>query len=238
MFPIHDENPIKIIPWVTYTLMVACIGAFLWQFSQSAEAQNAIVYALGVTPAVIFDHRELPENLVWVPEYVTVFTSMFLHGGWMHLIGNMLYLWVFGNNIESAMGHLRFIIFYVVCGVAAVLAQALPDTDSVVPMIGASGAISGVLGAYLLLYPRARVTIIVPILIIIKTFKVPAMLVLGGWFVMQLVSSAMARGQEGGGVAFGAHIGGFIAGMLLVYFFKRRDVQLQIPFLHFHPWKS
>ena len=238
MFPIHDENPIKIIPYVTYAFMAACIAAFLWQFSQSSSAQNDIVYALGVTPAVIFDHRELPENLVWVPEYVTVFTSMFLHGGWMHLIGNMLYLWVFGNNIESAMGHLRYINFYLVCGVAAVLAQALPDTDSVVPMIGASGAISGVLGAYLLLYPKARVTIIVPILIIIKTFKVPAMFVLGGWFVMQLVSSVLARGQEGGGVAFGAHIGGFIAGMLLVYFFKRREVKLQIPFLHFRPWKS
>lgn len=238
MFPIHDENPIKIVPFVTYGLMAICIAVFLWQFSQPAEGQNAIVYALGVTPAVIFDYKDLPEHLVWVPEYATVFTSMFLHGGWMHLIGNMLYLWVFGNNIESAMGHLRFIIFYVLCGVAAVFAQALPDTDSVVPMIGASGAISGVLGAYLLLYPRARVTIIVPILIIIKTFKVPAMFVLGGWFVMQLVSSAMARGQEGGGVAFGAHIGGFIAGMALVYFFKRRDVPLQIPFLHFHPWKS
>ena len=105
-------------------------------------------------------------------------------------------------------------------------------------MIGASGAISGVLGAYLLLYPKARVTIIVPILIIIKTFKVPAMIVLGGWFLMQLVSSAMAGSSEGGGVAFGAHIGGFIAGMALVYFFKRREVPLQIPFLHFHPWKS
>lgn len=238
MFPIHDENPVKIIPFVTYTLMAICIGAFLWQISHAPAMQNSIVYALGVTPAVIFDHSELPEHLVWVPEYVTVFTSMFLHGGWMHLIGNMLYLWVFGNNIEAAMGHVKYIIFYVLTGIAAVLAQALPDTDSVVPMIGASGAISGVLGAYLLLYPRAQVTLIVPIVIVIKTFKVPAMYVLGGWFVMQLVSSAMASGKEGGGVAFGAHIGGFVAGMLLVSIFKRREVPLQIPFVHFHPFKS
>lgn len=237
MFPIHDENPVKIIPYVTYALMAACIGAFLWQISRSAEAQHAIVYALGVTPAVIFDHRDLPEHLVWVPEYATVFTSMFLHGGWMHLIGNMLYLWVFGNNIECAMGHIKYIVFYIVCGIAAVLAQALPDTDSVVPMIGASGAISGVLGAYLLLYPRATVTLILPILVVIKTFKLPAMIVLGGWFVMQLVSSAMSTG-EGGGVAFGAHIGGFIAGMLLVGLFKSANIPLQIPFVHFHPWKS
>ncbi len=237
MFPIHDENPVKIIPYVTYTVMTICIGVFLWQVTRTPEVRHGIVYALGVTPAVLFDHRELPESLVWVPEYLTIFTSMFLHGGWMHLIGNMLYLWVFGNNIESAMGHVRYLLFYLLCGVVAVFAQALPDMDSQVPMIGASGAISGVLGAYLLLYPRARVMIIVPILIIIKTFHVPAMFVLAGWFLMQIVSSVATAGQQGG-VAFGAHIGGFIAGMLLVSFFKRRDVRLSIPFVHFHPWKS
>ena len=238
MFPIHDENPVQIIPYVTYTFMAVCIGVFLWQITHSPGEQNDIVYALGVTPAVIFDYQDLPPNLVWIPEYLTVFTSMFLHGGWMHLIGNMLYLRVFGNNIENAMGHVRFVLFYFICGVAAVLAQALPDTDSVIPMIGASGAISGVLGAYLLLYPQKQVTLIVPIVIIIKTFKVPAMYVLAGWFVMQLVSSALARGQGGGGVAFGAHIGGFIAGMVLVAFFTKKGVSLKIPFVHFHPWKS
>lgn len=237
MFPIHDENPVSIVPFVTYTLILTCVGVFLWQFSSTQESQNSIIYALGVIPAVVFGHQTLPESLVWVPTYATVFTSMFLHGGWMHLIGNMLYLWVFGNNIEAAMGHVKFTIFYFLCGVAAVLAQGVPDMESEIPMVGASGAISGVLGAYLLLYPRAKVTMILPIFIILKTFKIPAMIVLGGWFVMQLVSSVMSPG-EGGGVAFGAHIGGFIAGMALVYFFKNKDVPLSIPFLHFHPWKS
>lgn len=237
MFPIYDENPVKIIPYVTYALLALCIVIFFWQVSHAPDVRQSIVYSLGVTPAVLFDHKELPPALVWVPDYVTVFTSMFLHGGWMHLIGNMLYLWVFGNNIEAAMGHVRYLLFYLLCGVCAVLAQALPDTNSVVPMIGASGAISGVLGAYLLLYPRARVTILLPIFIIIKTFQIPAMFVLGGWFVMQLVSSVANAGQQGG-VAFGAHIGGFIAGMVLVGLFKRKDVPFRIPFVHFKPWKS
>ena len=134
------------------------------------------------------------------------------------------------------MGHVRYFVFYLVCGVAAVLAQGLPDTDSVIPMIGASGAISGVLGAYLLLYPRARVTVLLPIFVIIRTFKIPAMLVLGGWFLMQLFSSFSNVGSDGG-VAFGAHVGGFVAGMALIYFFKYKSVPLQIPFLHFDPFQ-
>lgn len=234
MFPIHDENPIDIIPYVTYAVLGICVAVFLWQFSSGVEAQNAIAYALGVTPAVLFGHGELPQELVWVPTYATVFTSMFLHGGWMHLIGNMLFLWVFGNNVEASMGTLRFIIFYLLCGVGAVLAQGLPDTQSTIPMIGASGAISGVLGAYLLLYPRARVTVVIPIFIVLQTVKVPALIVLGIWFLMQLFSSFNA-GYGGGGVAFGAHVGGFIAGMLLIPFFKYRHVPLQIPFVHFDP---
>lgn len=234
MFPIHDENPIRIIPFVTYTFMAVCIGAFLWQITQDPQAQQAIVYALGVIPAVLFGVSELDPSLVWVPSTVTVFSSMFLHGGWMHLIGNMLYLWVFGNNIEAAMGHVKFVIFYALCGVAAVFAQALPDTTSQIPMIGASGAISGVLGAYILLYPMARVTVVIPILIIFYRVKIPAMLVLGVWFLMQLYSS-ITTSSEGGGVAFGAHIGGFIAGMLLIPLFKNKDVSLRIPFVHFNP---
>jgi len=237
MFPIHDENPIRIIPYVTYTIMACCIGAFLWQVTQPQDAQNVIVYALGAIPAVLFGGYELDPELVWVPSIVTVFSSMFLHGGWMHLIGNMLYLWVFGNNIEAAMGHVRFVIFYALCGVGAVLAQALPDTSSQIPMIGASGAISGVLGAYMLLYPMARVTVIIPIFIMIQRIKIPALFVLGVWFLMQLYSSFTSN-SEGGGVAFGAHIGGFIAGMILVPLFKYRKIPLQIPFVHFNPTTS
>jgi len=237
MFPIHDENPIRIIPFVTYTIWGCCIAAFLWQITQSAEVQQAIVYALGAIPAVLFGGFNLEPELVWVPTTLTMFSSMFLHGGWMHLIGNMLYLWVFGNNIEAAMGHVRFIVFYALCGVAAVLAQALPDTSSQIPMIGASGAISGVLGAYMLLYPMARVTVIIPIIIMLYRIKIPALLVLGVWFLMQLYSS-LTTSSEGGGVAFGAHIGGFIAGMILIPLFKYRDVPLQIPFVHFNPFSK
>lgn len=152
----------------------------------------------------------------------------------MHLIGNMLYLWVFGNNIEAAMGHIKYFLFYVLCGAAAVLAQALPDTGSQIPMIGASGAISGVLGAYILLYPMARVTVFIPIVIMLYRMKIPALFVLGIWFLMQLFSS-FTSSSEGGGVAFGAHIGGFIAGMIFIPLFKYPNIPLQIPFVHFNP---
>ncbi len=235
MFPIHDENPVSIIPVVSYALLATCVAVFLWQITRSTDTQQVIVYALGVIPAVLFGDFTLEPQLAWVAAEATVLTSMFLHGGWMHLIGNMLYLWVFGNNVEAAMGHVKFIVFYLLCGVAAVLAQSLPDTSSQIPMIGASGAISGVLGAYMLLYPHARVTVLIPIFFIIQTIKVPALLVLAIWFAMQLVSSFMA-GDADGGVAFGAHIGGFIAGMVLVALFKKSDVPLQIPFVHFHPF--
>ncbi len=234
MFPIHDENPIRIVPYVTYTFMACCIAAFLWQISQSPQQQQVIIYALGVIPAVLLGGMELEPDLAWIPNKLTVFSSMFLHGGWMHLIGNMLYLWVFGNNIEAAMGHVRYFLFYMLCGIAAVLAQALPDTASQIPMIGASGAISGVLGAYMLLYPMARVTVFVPIFVILHRMKIPALFVLGVWFLMQLFSS-LTTSSEGGGVAFGAHIGGFVAGMILIPLFKYSHLPLQVPFVHFNP---
>ena len=155
-----------------------------------------------------------------MPAALTVFTSMFLHGGWMHLIGNMLYLWIFGNNVEDSMGHVRFFIFYFLCGIAAAMAQAIPNPESTVPMIGASGAISGVLGAYLLLYPRARVLVGIPLGFFLYTARLPAVAVLAFWFVLQLVSK-LVTSAEGGGVAWGAHIGGFVAGVVLIPFFSR-----------------
>ena len=231
MIPLHDDNPTTITPLLTVAFIVACVLVFLWQLSLGARGFEAAVFRLGVIPATLLGDKTLPPELALVPPTLTVFTSMFLHGGWMHLIGNMLYLWIFGNNIEDAMGHVRFVIFYLLCGVAAVFAQALPDANSTIPMIGASGAISGVLGAYLLLYPRAHVLVLIPLGFYLRTMRLPAMVVLGFWFVLQLISSALADPGQGG-VAFGAHIGGFIAGMVLLPLFKHRNVRLFAPSRH------
>ncbi len=225
MIPLHDDNPTTIKPVVTVGLIVACALAFLWQLSLGQPAGSKAVYSLGMIPAVLFGDRELPPNLMLVPPEATLITSMFLHGGWMHLIGNMLYLWIFGNNIEDAMGHGRFVVFYLVCGVAAALAQASLDQTSVIPMIGASGAISGVLGAYLVLYPKARVMVLVPLWIFWRIFHLPAMAVLGFWFVLQFINAALA-GEGGGGVAWWAHIGGFAVGMALILVFRHKHVPL------------
>ncbi|HHO67837.1 MAG TPA: rhomboid family intramembrane serine protease [Gammaproteobacteria bacterium] len=227
MIPLHDDNPTEITPYVTIGIIVLCVLVFLWELSLGQQLERA-VYALGVIPATLVGGKMLAPELAMLPPWMTVFTSMFLHGGWMHLIGNMLYLWIFGNNVEDAMGHVRFVVFYLLCGIAAVMAQALPDPSSTVPMIGASGAISGVLGAYLLLYPHARVLVAIPFGFFIHTVQIPAGWVLVFWFVMQLISSAAAGGQQGG-VAFGAHIGGFIAGMVLIPFFRRKGVPLFTP---------
>ena len=203
-------------------LIVVCALTFFWQLSLG-RGQEAAVYALGVIPAVLFDEARLVSELEWVAPALTPITSMFLHGGILHLAGNMLYLWIFGNNIEDAMGHARFIVFYLLCGVAAVFAQALPDTSSTIPMIGASGAISGVLGAYLLLYPHARVLVLIPLGFFLHTMRLKAGIVLGIWFAMQVISS-LASG-DGPGVAWNAHIGGFVAGIVLLPIFKRRGVR-------------
>jgi membrane associated rhomboid family serine protease len=228
MIPLHDDNPTRIQPILTIAFIASCVLVFLWQMSLGAEGGQRAVYSLGVIPAVLFDHLDMPAELAWVPATATVFTSMFLHGGFMHLGGNMLYLWIFGNNVEDSMGHVRFVIFYLLCGIAAALGQALANPSSEVPMIGASGAISGVLGAYLLLYPHARVLTLIPLGAFTQMVRMPALVVLGLWFVLQLFNSAAASGKQGG-VAWFAHIGGFVAGMVLIPLFKHRDVPL------FHP---
>ncbi len=224
MIPLHDDNPTHRKPFVTVTLIVTCVGVFLWQLSLGNGGERAI-FALGAIPAVIFDHRLLAPELVWVPAWVTAFSSMFLHGGWLHLIGNMLYLWIFGNNVEDAMGHGRFLGFYLLCGVIALFAHAIPAADSTVPMVGASGAISGVLGAYLLLFPTARVLVAIPLWIVFYAVRLPAVLVLGFWFLLQLLNSSLDDGSQGG-VAWGAHVGGFVAGMVLIPFFKEKRFRL------------
>jgi len=217
MIPLRDDNPVRSTPVVTIGLIAACALVFVWQLTLPPGAAQSAVYALGFVPAVLFGQAEIPGAVVPAP--FTVLTSMFLHGGLMHLLGNMLYLWIFGDNIEDRLGRGRFIVFYLVCGVVAALAQALPDMDSQVPMIGASGAISGVLGAYVVLYPRARVLVALPLLIVFYTFRVPALLVLGFWFLAQLMSSLAV--STDGGVAFGAHVGGFVAGLVLIRPFLR-----------------
>lgn len=225
MIPLHDDNPTHIFPVVTVGLIAVCVAVFFWQLSLPGQAAQQAVYSFGLIPAVLFGDARLPAELVAVPPAVSILTSMFLHGGWMHLIGNMLYLWIFGNNIEDSMGHARFIVFYVLCGVAAALTQALQDPASTIPMIGASGAIGGVLGAYALLFPRAHVLVLVPLGFFITTVRVPALLVLGFWFVLQFIQQAMIPAGQGG-VAHWAHIGGFVAGMVLIVPFKHRSVPL------------
>ncbi len=236
MLPLHDDNPTRTVPVVTVVLIALCALVFLWQNSLPAEQQQEVIYSLGVIPASLLQGRPLAPELVMVPPGLTLITSMFMHGGWMHLIGNLLYLWIFGNNVEDAMGHGRFVLFYLFCGLVAALAQSLPDPSSTIPMVGASGAISGVLGAYLLLFPHARVLVLVPIGFLLTTVRMPAVLVLGLWFLLQLVSAA-AQSGEGGGVAFGAHVGGFVAGMALILLFKRRDVRLFAPARQSEEWR-
>src|SRR5688572_17070922 len=157
VIPLHDDNPTTTRPYVTVGILISCVLVYVWQHVLNAHASTQVAYAFGLVPAVLTGREILPEQIAVIPAWGTVFTSMFMHGGFWHLAGNMLYLWIFGNNIEDAMGHLRFLVFYLLCGVAAVFAQVLPNPGSIIPMVGASGAISGVLGAYLLLFPRARV---------------------------------------------------------------------------------
>lgn len=212
MIPLADDNPTRSTPIITYALIAICVIVFLWQLSLGPNVKVAI-YALGVIPASLLQGALLPQELRWVSPEMTVITSMFLHGGFMHLIGNMLYLWVFGDNIEDIFGKPVFIIFYVICGIVAALSQALPDPSSTIPMIGASGAISGVLGAYMVFFPKESIRVAIPFGFFLQILKLPAYVVLLFWFVLQLINGALS-GSEGG-VAFGAHIGGFIAGVIL-----------------------
>lgn len=236
MIPLHDDNPTEITPFVTVALIASCILVFLYQTTLPPEPGETFVFQYGAIPALVFGRAEPPPELVGIPAYVTLLTSMFLHGGWMHLIGNMLYLWIFGNNIEDVMGHVKFVIFYVTCGILAALSHAFTDPSSTIPMVGASGAISGVLGAYLLLFPRAQVLVFIPMGFASRTMYVPAAIVLGLWFLLQLLSGGLSMNTKGGGVAFFAHIGGFIAGMGLIGVFKRPDVRFFAP-ARSHRWR-
>jgi membrane associated rhomboid family serine protease len=235
MIPISDDNPVDHTPFVTWLIIALCVAAFAWEFSLGERSMDAALAILGFTPNSLSDPQNAPSLVLGVPAYATILTSMFLHGGFLHIAGNMLYLWIFGNNIEEAMGHTRFTVFYLICGAAAALAMAAIDPHSRVPMIGASGAISGVLGAYMLLYPRARVHVIIPLGIIFYPLWIRAVWVVGVWFLMQLVSAAVTDPSQPG-TAFWAHVGGFAAGLILTPLFKSRDVRFFGPYAPRGPW--
>ena len=224
--PLFDNNPTLTRPLITWMIIALCICGFIWQESLDFNAAHNIVYQLGFVPAVFFTPASLPADMSLVPTWSTIFTSMFLHGGWMHIGANMLYLWIFGDNVEASMGRLKFMLFYLLCGGAAAMAQAALDPGSTIPMIGASGGIAGVLGAYLMLHPKAAIRCFFLILIFFRFINLPAWLVLGVWISGQFVAVPQALNETSGGVAYMAHIGGFLAGVALIPFFKYRHVAL------------
>jgi membrane associated rhomboid family serine protease len=221
--PLHDENPLRVIPFqlVTGVLIVACVAAYLWQVSLSDNDLAQLHLQLGLIPALLLGGAAgANATLTMVPPEATAVSSLFLHGGWLHLGANMAYLWVFGDNIEDAMGHTRFLAFYLLCGVIAGVTHAAFNPDSFAPLIGASGAVSGVLGAYVMLHPRVRILILA-----FNRFplSVPAYLLLIAWLAYQLYAAVASSDSA---IAWWAHIGGFVAGMILVVPFKRASVPL------------
>ena len=215
MIPLKDDNPTSGRPIVTYFLICLCIVVFLIQLGSQSYKTGQLFYSYGLIPSVLMGHNQLPMDLYAIPAYVTIFSSMFMHGGFMHIIGNMLYMWIFADNIEDDLGPTKFIIFYLLSGIGAAMTQVLVDTHSQVPMVGASGAIGGVLGAYLINHPKARVLVLIPFGFFSQLIKIKALYVLGFWFILQFISS-------GGGVAYAAHIGGFVSGMILILFFNKK----------------
>ncbi len=211
MFPLSDHLPRRTTPIVNYILIAANILMFIWELSLGPQIERAL-FAVAFIPARFWSSPDLAN-------VITIFVSMFLHGGLFHLGGNMLYLWIFGDNVEDRLGHTKYLFFYLICGILATLAHAIVNADSSMPSIGASGAIAGVLGGYIVMFPRARVTTLIPIFFFITVREIPAVVVLGLWFVLQLFTGAASLGipeHNAGGVAYFAHIGGFIAGMILV----------------------
>jgi membrane associated rhomboid family serine protease len=223
--PLYDDNPIRRPPLVTYTLIGMCIGAFLWELGQNGEI---VSYQFGMIPARLFGFATLNRSLAIIPAWATLFTSMFLHGGFLHIAGNMLFLWIFGNNVEDLLGRGRYLVLYLSSGAIAALAQALSAPHSHLPMIGASGAIAGVLGAYIVTYPRANVHCLVWIVIFFWIVTVPAWVILGVWFAIQLLSG-LAAGPRSSGVAFWAHVGGFLSGIALYLVLRPPYVSLLQP---------
>jgi membrane associated rhomboid family serine protease len=233
MFPYRDDNPTLDTPAVTYLLIAANVA--VWVLVQGMGQDPALarsVCELGLIPGELLG-RVIPGTAIPLSpgeacvlgverHWYTPLTSMFLHGGWLHLIGNMWFLWLFGNNVEDSMGRVRYLAFYLLCGLAAAAGQMIVSPGSILPMVGASGAISGVMGAYIVLYPRVRIHMLVFLFIFVTRIVVPAYLMLGYWFLLQLVSGTAARSE--GGVAFWAHVAGFAAGAVLISLFKDQEL--------------
>ncbi|HLA39611.1 MAG TPA: rhomboid family intramembrane serine protease [Candidatus Glassbacteria bacterium] len=220
MIPFKDNVPTRRPPVMTVLLIAVNCLVFIYQQTLPHDLQVDLVYLLGAVPARLADFQSWFFPGVHNPA-VSLVSSMFMHGGWLHLGGNMLYLWIFGNNVEDSMGRLRFLVFYLFCGCVAAAAQVASAPESTVPMVGASGAVSGVLGAYLILHPFARVHTLIFIFFFIRVVELPAILVLGVWFMLQIFNS-LAAPQGASGVAWLAHVGGFVSGLLLIRFFQNR----------------
>ena len=212
MIPYKDDNPTASLPFVTLIIIALNVSSFILELLSPRDPQS-LVLAYGAIPKYILSFQSVQP----IPATLTLFTSMFMHGGLWHIAGNMLYFWIFGNNIEDRLGHLRFLLFYLFCGVFAAYAHALSSPNSEVPMIGASGAISGILGAYLLLFPAARIHTIVFFGFFFQVIRVPALIVIGFWAIIQFVSGLITQGiLHQGGTAWFAHVGGFVAGLLTI----------------------
>lgn len=222
MIPLRDLNPRSTTPFVTILLILINVAVFLYQVSLGPRVGQQFVYTFGMIPARV-PMLLTGDNVTLGQAFEPLLTSIFLHGGWMHLIGNMWFLWIFGDNIEDYLGHFQYLLFYLICGVGAGVVHTIANLGSTVPAVGASGAISGVMGAYIVLFPRSRVLTLVPLLFFFFTVQLPAVVILGYWFLIQFLSGLGSLGVPGaGGVAWWAHIGGFLLGALLVMRSRRR----------------
>ena len=221
MIPLRDSNPSRTIPFVNYLLITLNVLAFLFEVSSGREMTKLILH-LGLVPYNFVD--DIQQMQISLGTILPLFSSMFLHGGWMHLIGNMLFLYIFGDNVEDRFGHLKYLVFYFIAGITAAATQIYMFPNSEVPMVGASGAIAGVLGAYVFMFPTAKVLTLIPIFFFFQLIELPAFLFLGIWFLMQILSGmfTLGIGADAGGVAWWAHIGGFVAGIVLFPFLRKR----------------
>jgi membrane associated rhomboid family serine protease len=223
MIPLRDENPSRTVSLVNITLILANVSVFIYQNFFISGGAAPLLLRLGCIPYEFTHFVDIsPPALVSVP--LTIITAMFMHGGWVHLLGNMLFLWIFGDNIEDKLGHFRYLSFYLLCGLIASLSHILTNISSQVPSIGASGAIAGVMGAYMVLFPRARIRTLLILGIFIQIVRIPAIVMLGYWILIQVLSGFAEFGSRtGGGIAWFAHIGGFIAGFFLIMVMKKPE---------------